>query len=124
MESLSSSPYRADDGAVGEGAVKTMGVESTGTGVVVRPVGRMDHERAGALRTVLTHLVDTGERDIVIDLGRVEEFDGVGVGVVIAAHRRLRGLGGSLSLRSPSPYVRGVLDVLNAKDLVTVTAEA
>ena len=100
----------------------SVGVETTGAGVVVSPVGRMDHHRAGALRTVLTTLVDSGERTIIIDLERAEDFDGVGVGVVIAAHRRLRSLGGHLSIRRPSPYVRGVLDVLNAKDLLSVVS--
>lgn len=98
----------------------SVGVELTSSGVVVTAVGRIDHQRASALRTVLTHLVDTGERLIIVDLERAEEFDGVGVGVVIAAHRRLRALGGDLALRRPSPYVRGVLDVLNPSDVVSV----
>jgi anti-sigma B factor antagonist len=42
--------------------------------------------------------VESGDRQVVVDLGRVEFLDSTGLGVLVGALKRLRGVDGELSL--------------------------
>ena len=53
---------------------------------------------APQLREHLIALVEGGDRQVVVDLGRVEFLDSTGLGVLVGALKRLRGVDGELSL--------------------------
>ncbi|GAA0793721.1 STAS domain-containing protein [Spirilliplanes yamanashiensis] len=60
--------------------------------------GEVDVYTAPRLRERLIELVDSGARDVVVDLGRVDFLDSTGLGVLVGALKRLRAVGGTFSL--------------------------
>lgn len=69
--------------------------------VVLEIGGEVDVYTAPGLRQRLREIADAGNRDILVDLGRVEFLDSTGLGVLVGAHRRLKAVGGSLHLVCP-----------------------
>jgi anti-sigma B factor antagonist len=66
--------------------------------MVLEVGGEIDVYTAPQLRERLVSMVDGGARHVVVDLGRVEFLDSTGLGVLVGALKRLRGVGGELSL--------------------------
>jgi anti-sigma B factor antagonist len=60
--------------------------------------GEIDVYTAPQLRERLIALVEEGARQVVVDLSRVEFLDSTGLGVLVGALKRLRGVNGDLSL--------------------------
>lgn len=60
--------------------------------------GEIDVYTAPQLRERLITLVEDGARQVVVDLSRVEFLDSTGLGVLVGALKRLRGVSGDLSL--------------------------
>src|SRR3954452_17444203 len=73
--------------------------------------GEADVDTAPALRGALLELIDDGARHIAIDLGGTEFLDSTALGVLVGAMKRLKAIGGSLTVRSPSPRVRQIIDL-------------
>ncbi len=65
---------------------------------VVEVAGEIDVYTAPQLRERLINLVESGARQVVVDLGRVEFLDSTGLGVLVGALKRLRSAGGELTL--------------------------
>jgi len=61
--------------------------------------GEVDLAVSSELRTCLAELADVGVRHLVVDLRRVTFLDSTGVGVLVAAARRLGGADPAGSLR-------------------------
>jgi anti-sigma B factor antagonist len=66
---------------------------------------------AGEVRALLHDAVDHGTGPVVLDLGAVETFDVVGLGVVMGAHRRAAARGRHLRVVRPSRRVSAVLRI-------------
>src|SRR5215468_7498602 len=60
--------------------------------------GEIDVYTAPQLRERLIALVEDGARLVVVDLARVEFLDSTGLGVLVGALKRLRGVNGELAL--------------------------
>src|SRR5947207_15584415 len=60
--------------------------------------GEIDVYTAPQLREHLIALVEGGDRQVVVDLGRVEFLDSTGLGGLVGALKRLRSVDGALSL--------------------------
>src|SRR5256885_6216537 len=60
--------------------------------------GEIDVYTAPQLRQRLISLVEAGDRQVVVDLGRVDFLDSTGLGVLVGALKRLRGVNGELTL--------------------------
>jgi anti-sigma B factor antagonist len=60
--------------------------------------GEVDVYTAPRLRERLVELVDSGSRNVVVDLGRVDFLDSTGLGVLVGALKRLRAAQGSFAL--------------------------
>ena len=65
---------------------------------VVEVRGEVDVYTSSVLRERLVELIDGGHRQVVVDLDRVEFLDSSGLGVLVGALRRLRTVGGELTL--------------------------
>ncbi len=60
--------------------------------------GEIDVYTAPQLRERLVAMVQSGARQVVVDLGRVEFLDSTGLGVLVGALKRLNSVGGELAL--------------------------
>jgi anti-sigma B factor antagonist len=65
---------------------------------VLDVAGEIDVYTAPQLRERLITLVEDGARRVIVDLSRVEFLDSTGLGVLVGALKRLRGVGGELLL--------------------------
>jgi anti-sigma B factor antagonist len=61
-----------------------------GESAVLALSGEVDVDAGPAVRDCLQELTDNGARHVVVDLRQVDFVDSVGLGVLIAAYRRLR----------------------------------
>jgi anti-sigma B factor antagonist len=68
---------------------------------VLEVAGEIDVYTAPQLRQRLISLVEAGDRQVVVDLGRVDFLDSTGLGVLVGALKRLRGVDGELTLVCP-----------------------
>jgi anti-sigma B factor antagonist len=60
--------------------------------------GEVDVYTAPRLRERLVELVDSGARNVIVDLGGVDFLDSTGLGVLVGAMKRLRVAKGTFSL--------------------------
>ena len=80
--------------------------------------GEIDALTAPALRGLLAGLIDAGEIAIVVDAVALDFMDASGLGVIAVIVRRLRSVGGALSIRSPSVSLRQLLEIASMTDLI------
>ena len=86
---------------------------------VLRVRGEIDMANAPLLRELLDEAVDGGASRIVVDCHELEFLDSSGIGVLVAARKRLAD-DGELVLDSPPAHVRKVLDITGVAGHVTV----
>lgn len=79
----------------------SLATRSVSDHLVLEVGGEIDVYTAPKLRERLIEMVNSGEKHVVVDLGRVEFLDSTGLGVLVGAHRRLRARDGSLNLVCP-----------------------
>lgn len=92
--------------------------------VIVGVRGELDMLTAPGLGALLGALVDAGELSIVLDVAALEFMDVVGLRVFAATSARLRPVGGTIVLRSPSSTVRRILEITDMLGLIEVDAPA
>ncbi len=95
-----------------------------GEWAVLAPCGEVDLATAPAVRGRLHELADGGARHLVVDLARVSFLDSIGLGVLVAAYRRLRDRDppGSLRLAGASDRVARVLELTGLLGIMPVHA--
>jgi len=89
--------------------VVSAGDDPGGSGSLVMVDGEVDAVTAPRLGAALHTLLDGGATRITIDCSRLAFLDSQGLGVLVAASRRLRDVGGSLHLRSVGAQLSRVL---------------
>jgi len=85
--------------------------------VVVAVEGEIDVETAPELRECFDRLLAEGEHSYAIDMAGVEFIDSSGLGVLVAAHRRLTAAGGRIALASATPALRKVFQLTRTNRL-------
>jgi anti-sigma B factor antagonist len=91
---------------------------------VVRLAGVLDVRSVGYVRQQLNDLIDSSDGDVVIDLAAVDAVDATGLGLLVAAHRRVERLGRHLVLRHPLPPVVRILAVTRLSRVLHVERNA
>jgi anti-anti-sigma factor len=76
----------------------SIGSERDGQAHVVQPVGDLDQHTAGRFEEELKRVEATDVPEIIIDLGRLESIDYMGLNTLIQAAARSHRRGGGLSL--------------------------
>jgi anti-sigma B factor antagonist len=87
---------------------------------VVRLTGLLDVRSVGDVRQELNDLIDTCDGDVVVDLAELDAVDATGLGVLVAAHRRVERQGRHLVLRHPLPPVVRILAVTRLSRILHV----
>jgi len=80
--------------------------------VVVVPSENIVADKAERLRVELLRLVCGSAMKVVIDMGKVNVIDSMGIGVLITAYNSLRKSGGSLRLVNASADIRRMLSLM------------
>jgi anti-sigma B factor antagonist len=91
-----------------------------GSRVVVALVGEIDIANAGYIRAELTYLIDAGHVDLVADLTRTVSISSSGLGVLVAAHKSARRLGGRLQLVAAADGLLRVLRITRLTQVFTI----
>jgi anti-sigma B factor antagonist len=79
--------------------------------------GRLNMNTAPVFLERMTQLVESGRRQIIVDLGEVDLVDSSGIGALINSTRQLRQHGGDLRLARPNRRMQVLLDVTYLHDL-------
>ncbi len=83
--------------------------------------GELDHHAAGeAIRVVGELIEDNMPRECVLDFSGLSFMDSSGIAVIINAGRKMRSLGGRLSVENPAPQPRKVLEASGIERLIAV----
>ena len=93
--------------------------EETGQILTAKITGEVDHHAARTIMEELVYQMDTNlPKRLELDLGGVGFMDSSGIAVVLRSWKRMRQLGGSLTLRSVPPQSAKVLRAAGVDKLV------
>ena len=90
-------------------AVETEDVSDRVT--VVEVHGQADLHTASDLRTAMTEAIDRGAVSLVVDLSEATFIDSMTLGVLLGAVKRLRPVGGGVSVVCTDPHIRRVFEI-------------
>ena len=80
----------------------------------------MDIYTAGKLRDAVNEAVENGQYRLAVDLAEMEFMDSSGLGVLIAALKRLKEHDGELVLASPRDQMRRILKLTGLDKILTI----
>ncbi len=93
-----------------------------GRTLTVRVTGEVDHHAARALMTQVMGQVDAAlPQKLTLDLGGVSFLDSSGIAVVLRSWKKMRQLGGSMTLRSVPPQSAKVLRAAGVDRMIPFT---
>jgi anti-sigma B factor antagonist len=97
-----------------------LGIETStrGADVVLAVAGDIDIHTAPQVRDRLAGLASDGCTSVIVDLAEVTFLDSSALGALVAAHRDLAAVGGSLRLAAPQPHVRKVFRITRLSDVI------
>jgi anti-sigma B factor antagonist len=84
-----------------------LGLDSStrGDATVLTVTGELDLANAPAFRQRIVDLVAHDVRRIVVDLGALDYLDSAGLGMIVAAYKRVRTHGGALAIACDEPRI-------------------
>jgi anti-anti-sigma factor len=97
-----------------------LSVGFVGRRAVIGVSGDLGLLTAKELGAVIDAVIDRGHRTVLLDLAEVQSVGASGLRVIAAGANRLAASGGTLSVRSPPPYVRLILERPEWATLVAV----
>jgi anti-sigma B factor antagonist len=80
--------------------------------VVVKPEGKITAANAEQFRKELLSNIESGHKNLVIDLGGVDMIDSKGLAVFIVCHKTLSPQGGQLTVVTDNPDFQGLFHVM------------
>ena len=78
---------------------------------VVGITGRLDSGTSDSLAQRLHHLIDGGERRLVIDAEKLDYISSTGLRVLLVAAKRLKAVDGKIVLSSLKPHILEVFEI-------------
>lgn len=78
---------------------------------VVEVHGQADLHTASELRTAMTDAIDRGAVSLVVDLSEATFIDSMTLGVLLGAVKRLRPVGGTVSVVCTDPHIRRIFEI-------------
>jgi stage II sporulation protein AA (anti-sigma F factor antagonist) len=83
---------------------------ATPEGLVVSVSGEIDHHSALSMRRDVDNIIwNRTPTHLILDMSEVDFMDSSGLGFIMGRYALMREIGGSLSLRNPSPVVLKML---------------
>lgn len=97
-----------------------VGVRAVGDATVISVTGDLDVLTAPRLRDQLIDVIDKGDRNLVVELTSCEFIDSSGLSALVTGLKRVRSVGGDLSLVSPPGNVRRLIEVVALDQVFTL----
>ena len=82
--------------------------------------GRLDSGTSDTLAQRLHHLIDGGERRLVIDLEKLDYISSTGLRVLLVAAKRLKAVDGRIVLSSLKPHILEVFEIAGFKSIFPI----
>ena len=92
--------------------------------VTLNITGELDALSVPDLRPVLDDLISKGHKKIVVDLSGLRLIDSSGVGAIVYLFRKLRAVGGTVSVRGAADQPLAILRLLKLDQILLVDARA
>jgi anti-sigma B factor antagonist len=92
--------------------------------VTLNITGELDAVSVPDLRPVLDDLISKGHKKIVIDLSGLRLIDSSGVGAIVYLFRKLRAVGGTVSVKGAADQPLAILRLLKLDQILLVDARA
>jgi anti-sigma B factor antagonist len=89
-------------------------------GVVIAPVGELDHDTAGILNAALAEPLTVPEPRLLVDCGRLTFCDSTGLSLLLRARLTAERAGGRLDLAAPGPTLRRLLELTGTAELFMI----
>ena len=93
-------------------------------GNVLALYGEADLATAPLLAQALMHASGNGRAQVVLDAEGLEFVDAYCLGIIVSARALLRERGRDLAVRSPAPFLRRLLSLVELEDLIEHTKSA
>lgn len=87
---------------------------------VVRVTGELDLQTAPQLESRLLQLATDGANHVTVDMAETDFIDSTGLHALIVAVKQIRGSGGDLIVRAPSPSTARLLQLSGFDSVVRV----
>ncbi|WP_067051760.1 STAS domain-containing protein [Methanofollis ethanolicus] len=78
---------------------------------VVSVAGRIDASSCGGLESTLSHLVEQGERSIIVDMTDLTYTSSSGLRVLLTAYKQVKKMDGVFSIAGLCPFVREIFEI-------------
>ena len=89
--------------------------------LVVEIDGEIDHHFVDEVKkTIDTHLMSEGVRNIVFDLKNVEFMDSAGIGLIIGRYRIANMLGGTVEIANVTDSIKKVLELSGLLKIIKI----
>ena len=82
--------------------------------VVVRVSGSFDFSAAAAAEKVMSPLVASNPKVLVLDLAELRLLDSTGISILLNSRRQIEGKGGTVFVTNMQPQIRKVFDIVKA----------
>ena len=92
--------------------------------VTLNITGELDAVSVPDLRPVLDDLISKGHKKIVVDLSGLRLIDSSGVGAIVYLFRKLRAVGGTVSVRGAADQPLAILRLLKLDQILLIDARA
>lgn len=73
--------------------------------------GEVDVYTAPQLKQQMINLLESGAKEMIVDLTKVDYLDSTALGVLIGGLKRMREMDGNMVLVCPSPRIRRVFEI-------------
>src|SRR5271154_2323673 len=83
-----------------------------GAGIfIVSVAGEVDLATAPELKDTLSDVIDAGARGVLVDLSQATFIDSTTLGVLMGAVKRLRPVGGEVTIACDDPNIRKIFEI-------------
>jgi len=82
--------------------------------------GELDDATTPALHNALLDPIEHLERHLVLDIGMLTFLDSSGLGLFVTVHKKLESKGCKLTIFSPTPMARRVLEITGLTEVLTI----
>lgn len=100
-----------------------LSVHREGSLVRLRAVGDLDLDTAPKLLTEVVAQLDTGAKDLVIDLAELAFIDSSGLGTLVGCWRRAQQAGATLMVANPNEDVSITLEITGLDQILPIRDE-